>query len=185
MSLRSPALASVGVANLVDRVMCAQGPPRFSRGLCCPHRKPKSLDSIVRQSLGSCLESQQGLWPLVAGCWPASFLLPRHGGKVLSMSCVRCKPCPGRRQHSPIGYTALLEWAGSLRNLVLAESCPGVAPSLEEAGPSPDVCCEGSGTRRRGPARPLRPEGLSTRITSSISPPCFGATEVLLSRNGR
>ena len=119
MSLRSPALVSVGVANLVDRVMCAQGPPRFSRGLCCPHRKPKSLDSIVRQSLGSCLESQQGLWPLMAGCWPASFLLPRHGGKVLSMSCVRCKPCPGRRQHSPIGYTALLEWAGSLRNLVL------------------------------------------------------------------
>lgn len=128
-SLRPPALASAGVAHLVDRVRCTQGPPRFSRGLSAPTESQSPLDSAVQSESGLLSGERQGLWALVAD---AGHRLPcrlawREGAV---RSCVRWKPWVQGGRHttprwvcSPPGMGGV-SWELHLRAYKLAYSRP-------------------------------------------------------------
>lgn len=119
-SLRSPALASVGVANLVDRSEVHTGTTPLLKGALLPPLKAKVLGlgrpvrvwaPVWRAGKGS------GHWWLDAG--RLASCRPGVAGRCCPCPVCGVNPVQGGDATALLGIQALLEWAGSLRNWVL------------------------------------------------------------------
>lgn len=119
-SLRSPALASVGVASLVDRSEVHTGTTPVLQGPLLPPLKAKVL------GLGRAVRAWAPVWRAGKGSgrwWLDAGRLPSCRPGVAG----RCYPCPACGVNpvqagdaaAPLGIPALLGWTGSLRNWVL------------------------------------------------------------------